>query len=404
MLVVHIIKAKGVAGAERHLLALLPALRVRGVDARLLALADPRGRADGLIAAARERGVPAGGVRILADGDPSLLARLSRLLRRQRPAIVHTHLIHADFYGIPAARLAGVPAVVTTRHNDDAFRRRWPVRGINRALWRRVQAGVAVSAAVGRFSVEIEGAPPEKVTVIHHGLALADHRAERDSIRRSLGCGPADLLVGMVGRLTAQKGMTHGLEAFAAIAGPAPRAQLVIVGEGPLRGPLAARARRLGLGERVRLLGWRDDAARLMAGLDVFLAPSLWEGFGIVLLEAMAQATAIVASDAGAIPEIVEHGHSALLAPPRDARGLADHLRMLLEDGRARERIGQAGRARLIERFTVERMVTETLALYNRLVPCNTRARQTGAAPRRAGPAGTAGSAGAERSGRERRG
>jgi len=369
VLAVHLIKVTGVAGAERHLLALLPALRERGVDARLVVLADPGGHAAGLIAAAQARGVPVGSVRILADGDVSLFARLSHLLRGLGPAIVHTHLIHADVYGIPAARLAGVPAVVTTRHNDDAFRRRWPVRVVNRALWRRVQAGIAVSAAVSRFSVDVEGAEREKLAVIHHGLDLADYRHERDTIRRALGCNPDGLLVGMIGRLTEQKGIAHGLEAFAAIGGRIPGAQLVIVGDGPLRERLIARAKALGLANRARFLGWRDDAARLMAGLDVFLMPSLWEGFGIVLLEAMAQATAIVASDAGAIPEIVEHGQSALLAPPRDAYGLADHLRTLLEDGSTRARIGQAGRTRLLERFTVDRMVTETLALYKRLAP-----------------------------------
>ena len=365
---VHLIKAKGVAGAERHLLTLLPVLRARGVDARLVVLADPQGRAASLIGEARARDVPVQSVGILTDGDASLYLRLSQLLRGLRPAIAHTHLVHADFYGIPAARLAGVPVVVTTRHNDDAFRRRWPLRMVNRALWHRVQAGIAVSAAVARFSVEIESAPPERLSVIHHGLDLADHRRERDSIRRSLGCDPGELLMGMVGRLIAQKGMAHGLEAFAAIARRFPRAQLVIVGDGPLRERLAALAGSLELADRVRFLGWRNDAARLMAGLDVFLAPSLWEGFGIVLLEAMAQETPIVASDVGAIPEIVEHGRSALLAPPGDAGGLAEHLQALLEDEPMRARIGHAGRVRLTERFTVDRMATETLALYNTLL------------------------------------
>jgi glycosyltransferase involved in cell wall biosynthesis len=367
MRVVHLMKSTGVAGAERHLLALLPGLRARGVDAQLMVLAERRGGADALIAAARRLGVPVRGVRIFADCDPSLVWRLRGLLRELRPAIAHTHLVHADIHGIPAARLAGVPVVVTTRHNDDAFRRRPPLRWIHRALWRPVQAGIAVSEAVARFSVEIEGAPPRKLTVIHHGLDLPDYRPEREGIRRSLGCDSGELLVGMVGRLTEQKGMALGLEAFAAIAARVPRAQLLVVGDGPLRERLTARAQDLGLAGRTRFLGWRDDAARLMVGLDVFLAPSRWEGFGIVLLEAMAQATAIVASDVGAIPEIVEHGASALLAAPGEARQLADHLRTLLEDEQERARIGRAGRARLLERFTIDRMVAETCELYNSL-------------------------------------
>ncbi len=371
MRVIHICKVTGVAGAENHLLTLLAGLRGRGIDARLLLLVEGGNPVEAMVAAAASRGIPAERSLIRADIDPVLLIRLARRLRTLQPDIVHTHLFHADLHGIPAARLAGVSRIVSSRHNDNAFRRRFPYRQINRFLWQLTTAGIGISAAITRFTIEVEGASPAQMTTIPYGLdstGAVDRMAARAALRSELGLPPDTLLAGIVCRLIEQKGVPYALEAFARVAARFPAAQLVIAGDGPLRPALEVQARDLGLAERVHFLGWRTDTAAIFAALDVFLMPSLWEGFGLVLLEAMAQSIPVIGSAVSAIPEVVTDGETGLLCPPRDVDCLAAALGDLLADPDLRARLGAAGRTRLEERFTAERMVAQTAAVYERLM------------------------------------
>ncbi|MCZ7540609.1 MAG: glycosyltransferase [Anaerolineae bacterium] len=367
MRVIHLSKMIGVAGSEGHLLTLLPGLRARGVDVRLWVLVEPDTPLDELVARVRALGVPAERLTIRRDLDPALLWRLTRRLRRERPDILHTHLIHADLYGVVAARLARVPHVVSSRHNDDRFRYRLPVRLLNRALWRGIDAGIAISGAIRDFSLRVEGAPADRVHTVPYGLDPATIPAQpeaRAALRAALGL-PADaLLVGSVCRLVEQKGLIYALRGFAAVAGKVPQAHYVIAGDGPLRSTLAAEARALGVGERVHFLGWRDNAHAVFAALDVFLAPSLWEGFGLVFLEAMTHRLPVISTTVSAIPEIVVDGETGWLVPPRDADALAGALRAALIDPQVRQARGANGRARLEAEFTVEAMVERTLAVY----------------------------------------
>ena len=397
MRVIHVIKATGVAGAERHLLDLLPALRARGCDARLLVLTEPGKPMEDFLDAARARKVPAAGLTIVGDLDLSVPVRLWRRFRREKPDLVHTHLIHADFYGIPAARLARVPAVVTTRHNDDAFRRRFPGRWVNRWLWARTDGGIAVSQALAHFSREMEGAKVP-IRVIHHGTAAvggtlaierdargaeaaghevsgreapgaeASQRDALEPIRAELGLTADALVVGMMCRLTAQKGVSIGLQAFAAIAHAFPQAILLIAGEGPERSELERTAAELGLSGSVRFLGWRADSGRILAVLDLLMAPSRWEGFGLVVLEAMARGVPVLATRVGALPEIIADGETGLLVAAGDVGALAAALGKLLGDAGLRARLGAAGRARARREFRLERMAEETLGFYEEVV------------------------------------
>ncbi len=367
MRVIHLSKMSGAAGSEGHLLALLPGLRARGVDARLWVLAEPDSPLDEYLARAGALGVPTERLTIRRDFDLALLWRLARHLRYERPDILHTHLIHADLYGVLAARLAGVPRVVSSRHNDDRFRTRPPVRLLNRALWRGIDAGIAISGAIRAFSLRVEGAPAERLHTVPYGLDPATIPARPDAraaLRAALGL-PADaLLVGSVCRLVEQKGLLYGMRGFAAVAGEIPGAHYVIAGDGPLRPALEAEARALDVSERVHFLGWRDDAHAVFAALDVFLAPSLWEGFGLVFLEAMAHRLPVISTTVSAIPEIVVDGETGWLVPPRDTDALAGALRAALTDPAARQARGANGRARLEAEFTVEAMVERTLAVY----------------------------------------
>jgi glycosyltransferase involved in cell wall biosynthesis len=370
MHVVHLSKVTGIAGSENHLLALLPGLRARGVDAHLWLLAEPGKPIEHLIVHAQTLGIPVTHLTIRHDADITLAWRLARRLRRAQPDIVHTHLIHADLYGTIAARLARVPCVISSRHNDDRFRYCLPVRLLNRLLWRWLDAGIAISDAIRDFSIRVEGAPAGRIHTIHYGLdpaTLPAPPAARREMRASLGLPEETVLLGSICRLIEQKGLIYALRGFASIVEEFPLAHYVIAGDGPLRHDLERAAAALGIAGRVHFLGWQDNASSVFASLDVFLAPSLWEGFGLVLLEAMAHHLPIISTRVSAIPEIVLDGQTGWLVPPRNADALAAAMRAALSDDAERQRRGQSGRLRLETSFTVETMVERTLALYQRV-------------------------------------
>ncbi len=372
MRVLHVIKAVGVAGAERHLLTLVPGLRARGIDAEILLLVEPQLPLDSFIEQAAACGVTVQREIIRRDLDLRLIPRLRAIYAQEKPDVVHTHLLHADLFGIPAARLAGVPVIVSTRHNDNVFRRRLPVRLTNQTLWRMVSGGIAISDAIHRFCIDVEHAPAENVRTIYYGLDAptddATRQARRAAFRAELDVAPETPVIGMVCRLIEQKGIRYAIEAFAKVAPRFPDALLVIAGDGPLRNALAAQARTLGVSERVHFLGWREDALTVFAGLDLLLMPSLWEGFGLVMLEAMSQRVPILGSAVSAIPEVVADGVTGRLVPPRDADALADALGQLIADAPLRRHMGLLGEERLEEAFSADRMIDDTAALYRQLL------------------------------------
>jgi glycosyltransferase involved in cell wall biosynthesis len=372
--VVHIIKATNVAGAETHLLMLLSGLRRRQIDAQLLVLVEPSKPMDEYVQAADQRGIPVTRLVITNDFDPTLLPRLRGTLRLIRPHIVHTHLFHADVYGALAAKWFGRGTrVISSRHNDNAFRRRQPYRSLNRWLWRMTDAGIAISGSIAQFAVEVEGAPQPKIQTIMYGIeaaaqAPAERHVARKMMRDQLNIEAETPVVGIVCRLVEQKGVSYGLKAFAQVLAYIPAAQLLIAGDGPLRSALEAEAAALGLGDAVRFLGWRDDVAQLMNAFDLLLVPSLWEGFGLVILEAMAHQIPTVASAVSAIPEIVVDGETGLLAPAYNVDALAGALLTLLSDAPLRKYMGMLAEDRLESHFSAARMVDETIKLYRKLL------------------------------------
>jgi glycosyltransferase involved in cell wall biosynthesis len=369
MKVAHIIKATRVSGAERHLLILLPALKARGVDVSLILLEEPARPVDEMVSVLEAAGVPVIRVPIRRHLDFGVVGRIRRVLRELRPQVVHTHLIHADLFGTLAARLARVRTVISSRHNDDNFRRLFPFRLLNRLFWRLTSGGIAISQAIEHFCVTVEGAPRRKMTTVRYGMSLAE--TERSAAHRALtaelALPPNTPFVGIVCRLIEQKGVVYGLRAFALVTAQFPAAHLVIAGEGKQRAALQAEAKTLGIADRTHFLGWRTDTPQLLAALEILLMPSLWEGFGLVMLEAMAQTVPIIGSAVSAIPEVVVDGETGLLVPPRDTVALAEALSRLLEDAALRRHMGLLGQDRLETTFSVARMADETHAVYQRL-------------------------------------
>ncbi len=356
-----------VAGMERHLLTLLPGLQARGLDARLIVLVERDKPMDSYIAQMQQHGVPTEAMVIGRDFDPGLIGRLARKFREHSADAVHTHLIHADIHGVIAAQRAGVRQIFFTGHNDDRFRRRWPVRLMQGWLWRQVTAGIAISEALRQFVISKEFAPPDRVHTVHYGLDAASLQPTPDArakLCQELGLPTHAPLVGSVCRLTEQKGLTHAIRAFWQITEQAGGAHYVIVGDGPLREALQQEAKGFKIDHRVHFLGWRNDAIDLIAALDVLLIPSLWEGFGLIALEAMAMRTPIIASRVSALPEIVENGVTGYLAPPADPMAMAECLLDLIRHPDLARQMGESGRRRLESDFDVDRMIDGTLKVY----------------------------------------
>jgi glycosyltransferase involved in cell wall biosynthesis len=354
------------AGAEKHLLTLLPGLAEAGFEICLIVLAEPSRPMGGMVRRMQALGLRAEEQCIRADLDPVLLLRLAARIRACSPAIVHTHLVHADLHGNTAARLAGTPITVSTRHDQLAFRRRWWMRRLSRHLWRHTSAGICPSQALASFCLRIEGAPRERLVTIPHGIAFQAHSRER--ARASLGLPPDALAVAMVGRLVPEKGVDLGLDAFAAVAPQHPAACLVIIGDGPQRSTLEKRARESGVPGRIRWLGWRPDVDRLLPGLDLLMMPSRSEGFGLILVEAMGHGVPVLATASGSIPEIVTDRRQGVLVAPDQAGALGTALAGLLKDAAARAVYGAQARARAHDQFEAGRMIAETAALYRRLL------------------------------------
>lgn len=369
MRVLHVSKVKGIAGSERHLLTLLPGLAQQGVDASMLVLEEPGTPVDDFCEALTGCGILAGRLPIRGHMDPGLPGRLTEYIRAAHPDIVHTHLLHADLYGLPAARRAGVRGAVSSRHNDNPFRRNPVLKLLNQRAMRRADRVIAISGALADFVREVEGIPPGRVVTVRYGLEPLDSLSDVRERARAEWDVPAEApLVGFFGRLIEQKGVDVLLEAWAQVQADYASARLVIVGDGALRDSLEAQARALGVSDSVRFAGWVADAARLMPACDVIVMPSRWEGFGLVALEAMSAARPVVASRVSALPEIVDDLQTGLLVPPGDPAALAEALGGLLADRAWAAALGRAGRERLVREFSVDKMVQATLDVYRNVV------------------------------------
>jgi glycosyltransferase involved in cell wall biosynthesis len=360
--VVHLLKVTGIAGAEQHLLRLLPALRERGVDARFVGLDVMGSDAERFYARLADADVPAEHIRCAGDVNPRMARDVVRTLRALRPDLLHTHLVHADVYGAIASRVTRVP-FVSTRHNDDRYQL-GPFRYVDRAFASGASRLIAISDAVRRFLVGA-GLPDRRFETIRYGLD------EMPSLPSEIAPAQAGVpdgapLVLAIGRLIEQKDHVTLLRAFERVHGRLPDARLAILGDGPLLTRTRALVDELGLTEVVVLPG-RLETRDWLERADVFAHSSRWEGFGIVLLEAMLAGLPAVATRVSAVPEIVVDGETGLLSEAGDVAALAESLATLLADPARARALGDAGLARARSEFSVSRMTDATLSLYERL-------------------------------------
>jgi glycosyltransferase involved in cell wall biosynthesis len=305
--------------------------------------------------------------------DACALLALWRLLRRERPAIVHTHTSKAGAVGRLAAWLARVPVVIHTPHGHIFYGYYGTVasaifRLLERLLAKITDRIVTLTDRGAQEHVRYGIAGAEKFATIHSGIDLAHFRSVQVDPavkRKELGLPPEGLIVGTVGRLVPIKGLEWLLKAASRVLAEFPQACFVIIGDGPMLGELMQLTSKLGIGLRMVFVGAREDVPECLAALDLFVLPSLNEGMGRVLLEAMAVGCPVVATRVGGIPDIVADGTTGLLVPPRDDRALAEAILTLLRDRSRRAAYGEAARRHVDGRFDVETMVRNIERLYD---------------------------------------
>jgi len=356
--ILHILKTKGMYGTETNLLRTAEGLTARGHRVDFLLYVDPRFPVDGYVERLREAGCGVKTIPMRRSFSPAAFLRTVGFLRKHRYDVVHTHLVHGDFYGIAAAVLAGAGAVVSTKHNDDPFRRTFLFKAVERLLARRCTRVVVISRWLKRFNEEVVGIPGDKITVVYNGVnPRVEPGRRREDVREEWGAAAADVVFLAAARMIPQKGYPVLLDAFRSLAHRHGDARLVCLGAGEMEGELRARVAAAGLEERVLFAGYRDDVPSFMAAADVFVHPALWEGFGTVLIEAMRAGLPVVASAVSAVPEIVADGDTGFLVPPGDADALCGKMEILLRDPALRRAMGSRGAERVRECFTVDRMV-----------------------------------------------
>ncbi|MCD4738727.1 MAG: glycosyltransferase [Anaerolineae bacterium] len=290
--------------------------------------------------------------------------RLYRLLRRERPTILHTWMFHANIPGRVLGRLTGIPIVISSERTMGQ-ESRWRYR-LNRLTDPLTDRVVCVSQLVADFVVAEVGIPRHKTIVIPNGIDAQafEHLPTKQKARVDLGLPLDSTLVGTVARLDPVKRLDVLLQATALM----DDVHTVIVGAGPERESLEALSERLGLADRVHFVGQQSNVPEWLAALDIFALTSDWEGMSNAILEAMAAGLPIVATAVGGTPEVVVDGVTGLLVPPRDPDALTQAITRLLRDPDLRRKMGRAGRERVQQHFSVERMVQQTQSLYEQLL------------------------------------
>jgi glycosyltransferase involved in cell wall biosynthesis len=293
--------------------------------------------------------------------DLTWLRQFRRLLRDRQVGLVHAHEFDANTYGTLGGRLAGIPTVATVHGRSyyaDRGRRRLAYRLVSRA-----GTMVAVSEDVRRFVVERTGVAPDRIRVIYNGIAPGARVPDdtRAALRQKLGIGASERVVLVVGNLYPVKGHEYLLDALPEVLGACPSTVVLLAGRGDRERSLREQAARLGIDPRVRFLGLRDDVPALLAIADLFVQPSLSEGLSIAILEAMAAGKPVITTSVGGNPELVVDGETGLLVPPAASGPLAAAMIRLLQDTAETRRLGDAGRARVNDRFTIDAMVEDFL-------------------------------------------
>lgn len=351
-----------VGGAERCLVNLACELPQSDWSPHVYCLSRRGVLADQLEA----HGIPATCLNWRGWSDAPRIWRLARLLREWRPELLQTFLFHGNMAGRIAARFARVPVVVSGIRVAER-EKSWHVR-LERMTRRLVTHHVCVSASVAEFSIREARLRPETVTVIPNGVDAARFAGALPLAAEELEAPPGSRWIIAIGRLHPQKGHALLIDAVAPVLRTNPDWRMMIVGEGPLRRELESQIASLECGDRIRLLGFRDDVPRLLKSASLFVLPSLWEGQPNVVLEALAAGLPVIATDVEGVRELIDPAAGGRLVSPGDVSALRESISEFVSS--APSRTGDTHKAQSFspQLFTTHNMARRYADLYRRLL------------------------------------
>ncbi len=365
MKILHAINSLSAGGAELHLLTLCRHLRRAGVEVVVGYLKE--GKGSRFLRGDFEReGIRVADLKGERLWDGRCLWRAVQWVRQERPDLVHTHLPRADLVGALVRAAGARVAWVSSVHAiySRSWRGKWSLP-LFALLWRRADAVIAISYAVKDWLVKEHRVPPGKVHVIHYGI-----EPERFASLGEAKAGEGDRpVIGTIGRLEPVKGHETLVRAMPLVLSRHPQARLRIAGHDPwgYSGSLRRLSESLGLEERVELLGFVEDIPSFLREIDVFAFASRSEGFGQVVIEAMAAKRPVVVSAIPPLTEIVVDKETGLWAKPEDPSSFAEAIIWLLTHRAEAKKMGEKGYQRVVSVFSAQRMTERTLSLYSEL-------------------------------------
>ncbi|MDM0053468.1 glycosyltransferase [Variovorax sp. J22R115] len=348
MKILLLITGLGIGGAEKVVCALADALIMKGYEVMLVYITGPA------LTLPSNPAVKVENLGMVSKfGVIAAFAKLRRLIRIFRPDVVHSHMIHANVLARLVRLITSIPLLVSTAHNSyEGGRLRTLAYRWTDSL-PDISTNVSVEA-VNSF-LKIRATAPGRMIPIHNGISTSDFSycdIGRRRVRESLGVKDNCELILAVGRLHEAKDYPNLFQALSRLRSKGLSFVLCIAGDGPLRGAFQMLISDLNLSEHIRFLGIRYDVADLMSAADVFVLSSAWEGFGLVVAEAMACERVVVATDCGGVREVL--GEAGFLVPPRNPVALADALATALQlPFEERTAVGVAARKRVMERYSL---------------------------------------------------
>ena len=291
--------------------------------------------------------------------------KLYNLLKGKQIDILHTHNTHPFMDGTVAGKMADIPVIIHTDHaRQFPDKRRYMLA--ERILSHFVDKVVAVSESVKQDLIYYEKINSKKITVIWNGIdpEKFNCKINKKEKKKELDVENCYPILGFSGRLTKQKGISYLLNAMPKIINEFPKAILLIAGYGEHEEKFKQETIQLGINKHVKFLGPRLDIPEILAILDIYVLPSIWEGMPLVILEAMAAKKPIVATKVGGIPEAVIHNHSGLLVPPKDPEALANAILKILKNSNLAASLAENAYNRFLKHFTIKKMVSRYEQLY----------------------------------------
>jgi glycosyltransferase involved in cell wall biosynthesis len=369
--VLHLINTLSAGGAELHLLTLCRHLKKRGVETVVACLREEVRGSRSLCADFEEADIRVFNLKADSRYNVSFFTRLATLVRAERPDIVHTHLPRADIAGALVSGFCNSPVFLCSVHG--IYRDRWFGHWsapLMRRTYRRADTIVAISFAVKNWLQQDFGIPEDKIRVIHYGIEPERFVLPGQPDESAAETRGNRMVIGSIGRLEPGKGFDRLIRAMTIVHQQMPNATLMIAGHDPLGfgKSLVNLVSELGLSEHVRLVGFQRDVPAFLNGIDVFALASCTEGFGQVVIEAMAAVKPVVVSDIAPLTEIVINGETGCLAKSGDPQSFASALLSILSDRELAARMGRRGQRRVHDSFSAQRMADETLALYESLL------------------------------------